>query len=75
MMRREVKGLASSKMLRVEPALSPQRAFVVQFRVGTDTEPETFTGRVEHMISGRSAHFSAAKELLAFLRRVLSEKQ
>ncbi len=58
----------------VQPALSPRRAFVVQFRVKTDAQPEIFTGRVEHMITSQSAHFSAPEELLAFLRRVLTEE-
>lgn len=48
---------------------------MVQFRSNTEAEREIFTGRVEHMITGQSAHFSAAAELLAFLRRVLKEKQ
>lgn len=57
------------------PPLSPQRAFVVQFRVGTGAKPTHFVGRVEHMTSGQAGHFASAKELITFLTRVLTEVQ
>ncbi len=51
--------------------LSPQRAFVVQFRTVTKGELAPFEGRVEHMPSGQAARFASPKELTAFLQRVL----
>ena len=53
------------------PALSPQRAFVVQFRSGSG--PARFAGRVEHMPSARATHFGSVEELLAFITRNLGE--
>lgn len=51
----------------VEPPLSPQLGFVVQFRFRTGQSAKYFAGRVEHLVSGRSAHFHSPKELMAFL--------
>ena len=57
---------------RVEEApLSPRRAFVVQFRERTDDARERFAGRVEHVVSGRAAHFRSPEQLTRFMRRVL----
>ncbi len=53
------------------PPLSAQRAFVVQFRSGS--EPGQFAGRVEHIPSAQAAHFGSVEELLAFLMRFLAE--
>jgi hypothetical protein len=58
-----------------EAPLSPARAFVVQFREETEPAGNSFRGRVEHMITGHAARFESAKELLAFLVRVLSALQ
>jgi hypothetical protein len=46
--------------------LSAHRAFVVHF--GTRGEPgrRRFSGRVEHLSSGESMHFTSLKGLLAF---------
>ena len=52
-----------------EPPLSPQRAFVVQFREG----PAPWAGRVEHVTSGRAARFQSAEELWAFMTQVVGE--
>ena len=52
-----------------EPPLSPQRAFVVQFREG----PAPWAGRVEHVTSGRVARFQSAEELWAFMTQVVGE--
>jgi hypothetical protein len=54
-----------------ERPLSPARAFVVQFREETEAVREHFTGRVEHMVSGRAARFHSPEELLAFFAQVL----
>jgi hypothetical protein len=56
------------------PPLSPHLGFVVQFRVRTD-QPETyFAGRVEHMPSGRTAHFQSIEELMQYFVRLLNEE-
>jgi len=55
--------------------LSPQRAFVVQFRAGMEAEVKHFTGRAEHMVSGQTTHFQSVEDLVAFLTRVLAEVQ
>jgi hypothetical protein len=52
-----------------EPPLSPQRAFIVQFREG----PAPWTGRVEHVTSGRATRFRSAEELWAFMTQVVGE--
>jgi hypothetical protein len=56
-----------------EPALPAWRAFVVQFTRVSEGRPKTFSGRVEHMSSGRRARFESPKELVATLRRLLDE--
>ena len=58
-----------------ERPLSPTRAFVVQFREETDTTRPHFTGRVEHMVSGRAARFQSPEELLAFFTAILAKVQ
>lgn len=55
-----------------ESPLSPQRAFVVQFRTGAGAESGPFAGRVEHMVSGQATRFHSLEELVAFITRVLS---
>ncbi len=49
----------------------PEGAFVVQFRSGAATLDGPLAGRVEHIVSGRAAHFNTQAELLAFLRDAL----
>lgn len=53
--------------------LSPHWAFVVQFRVGTELEGGSITGKVEHVVSGQATHFASFDELLSFMARVLSQ--
>jgi len=55
-----------------EPPLSPARAFVVQFRVGSGGQQQPFRGRVEHIASGQTCRFHSAPELLAFFSQVLT---
>ena len=45
-------------------------AFVVQFRTATDFGSDHVEGRVEHIASGRTAHFESSSELLAVLARM-----
>jgi hypothetical protein len=51
-------------------ALSPQRAFVVHLAPG-GARRRRFRGRVEHLSSGASTHFSSRDGLLAFLAAIL----
>jgi len=53
-------------------ALSPHRAFVVQFRAETEIEQGRCTGRVEHVVSGEATRFASLEELLAFMAQVLT---
>jgi hypothetical protein len=46
--------------------LSPQWAFVVQFRA-VPGGPTYAAGRVEHLVSGRTSHFQSLEELSAHL--------
>jgi hypothetical protein len=55
--------------------LSPHRAFVVHFRVGTPAALGHFAGRVEHMTSGNAARFHSREELCAFIEHVLIEME
>jgi hypothetical protein len=58
-----------------EAAPTPlERAFVVQFRQSTESEPGWFSGRVEHVMSGQHASFESGRELTAFFRRVLNQQ-
>ena len=52
------------------PLLSPERAFVVDFRSGRG--PGQFAGRVEHMPSARATHFGSVEELRAFITGILA---
>jgi hypothetical protein len=51
--------------------LSPQRAFLVQFRLGAGHDPAHFDGQVEHLVSGDTARFHTPADLLGFIARVL----
>jgi hypothetical protein len=52
--------------------LSVHWAFVVHFRLSTNIARGQIAGRVEHVVSGQSAHFDSLEELLAFVARVLT---
>jgi hypothetical protein len=56
-----------------QPALPAWKAFVVQFSRDSSKQGEIFTGRVEHLSSGRRAHFHSADELVATLEQLLAE--
>jgi hypothetical protein len=51
--------------------LSAQRAFVVHFGTGGGPGRHRFRGRVEHLSSGQSAHFSSLRGLLRFFAAAL----
>jgi len=55
------------------PALPAWKAFVVQFTRDTGTRSGTFSGRVEHMSSGRRARFASREELLAALEKMIDQ--
>src|SRR5262245_50889811 len=55
-----------------ESCLSPQRAFIVQFREEMDATPSRFSGRAEHLVSGHATRFHSPKELLTFFAEVLN---
>jgi hypothetical protein len=56
-------------------ALSPRRAFVVQFSDEADLEKQRHVGRVEHVVSGQAARFQTLQELLAFIAQMLGESR
>ncbi len=58
--------------LQQESPFSPHRAFVVQFRKETVLEQWRLEGRVEHVVSGQSAHFHSVEELFTFMARLLA---
>jgi hypothetical protein len=55
------------------PALPVYKAFVVQFSRETRARGRTFSGRVEHISTGRRARFASAPALLAVLEKMLDE--
>jgi hypothetical protein len=55
-----------------KPTLPSNQAFVVQFRTRPRGAP-SWRGRVEHLASYQMARFHSLDELLAFMRRVLTE--
>lgn len=61
--------------MRPPHRLTPDGAFVVQFEAGTDIASGPVGGRVEHVQSGRAAHFGSIDELLHFLTATLAHLQ
>jgi len=49
-----------------------QRDFVIQLRPDSDLRAGQFDGRVEHIASGRSAHFRGIQDLLAFVAQCIA---
>jgi hypothetical protein len=62
----------ATEFVEESPPLSPQRAFVVQFRTGVGVEQTRFSGRVEHMTTGQTTRFESVEELVTFVSRVLA---
>jgi hypothetical protein len=48
---------------------------VVQFRSQSPGASLSYTGRVEHVVSGEMTRFQSLQELLAFITRVLMQGQ
>jgi hypothetical protein len=63
------------KSLDVGAPLSPHRAFVIQLHDGGAPRRDRWTGRVEHVVSGRAALFGSLDELLAFIEQVLAQER
>lgn len=59
--------------LEQRPAFAPAQAFVVQFGRETDLDTGRMVGRVEHVVSRRTARFQSVDELMAFMTEVLRE--
>ena len=55
------------------PSLPVSKAFVLQFTRETRSHGGIFSGRVEHINSGRRARFVSEQELLAVLGKLLEE--
>ena len=51
--------------------LPTNRAFVLQFRAEADVQQGRFDGRIEHVVSGQTAHFHSIEELVEFLAQAL----
>jgi hypothetical protein len=60
------KFTSPASSVTLEVPLSPQWAFVVQFRA-VPGGPAYAAGRVEHLVSGRTSHFQSLEELSAYL--------
>lgn len=55
------------------PEFPPWKAFLVQFSRDTDTQSDSFAGRVEHLSSGNRVRFNGEEELAATLRMLLDK--
>jgi hypothetical protein len=64
------KHTSQPSLVTIDTPLSPHWAFVVQFRA-VPGGPAYTAGRVEHLVSGRTAHFQSLKELTSYLDREL----
>jgi hypothetical protein len=51
--------------------LPPGKAFVIQLHAGSGARSQPVSGRVEHIASGRIAHFHSVDELLEFIADAL----
>jgi len=49
------------------------KAFVVQFSRETRSRGAPFSGRVEHVSSGRRVWFASTQELIAALKKILDQ--
>lgn len=57
------------------PALPAWKAFAVQFSRGSGSGERAFSGRIEHLQSGRRTTFASRTELLETLERMLDAVQ
>ena len=66
--------MKSLKESNAPARLLPRAAFVVQLGSGIDPVSGSAAGRVEHVSSGRAAHFASTTELLEFMQDTLVEQ-
>jgi len=50
-----------------DPLFPAERLFVVALRRDSPTDPQRCSGRIEQLVSGRSASFEGARELFRFI--------
>jgi hypothetical protein len=55
------------------PEFPAWKAFVVQFSREASAQTGNFSGRVEHLSSGRRGRFSSTQELVDILEKLLDE--
>ena len=60
-------------MPRPAPELPSERAFVLQLTRETDPLLETFSGRLEHLSTGRRVRFEVLEDFLTALKRLLED--
>ena len=58
-----------------EVTLPADRAFVLQFKRGTECDGSRYAGRIEHIESGRVELFYSAEEMCAKLKAMLGQKK
>jgi hypothetical protein len=71
--RSALRRLSPSSAAGEGPTLPAYKAFVLQFSRETRLRAGAFSGRVEHISSGRRARFASTQELLAVLGKLLDE--
>jgi hypothetical protein len=60
-----------SERTQSQPTLPANRSFVVQFRCADPEGGTRFEGRIEHLASGHSEHFSSHSELCKLLDQLI----
>jgi hypothetical protein len=73
-MQRKKNSPPSSSIPAAKPTprdLPPDRAFVLHIDARVQLPRRRIAGRVEHVTSGRVAHFASLQELVTFLATVL----
>lgn len=70
---RKVRASSGGAPGKPVPELPAWKAFVVQFSREADVKTGIFSGRIEHLNSGRRARFTSAADLVKLLERLLAE--
>jgi hypothetical protein len=58
-----------------EDTLPADRAFVLQFKRGTEWDGSRYAGRIEHIESGKVELFYSTEEMCAKLKAILDRKK
>jgi hypothetical protein len=66
--------VAAPQLKKGYEPLSVHRAFLARLRVNSEVAEGRLTGRVEHVVSGQTAHFDSLEELLAFIVQILTQQ-